>query len=120
MLMNKTILVVDDNNMIRKLFSETLRQVGVNVIEAASAHHAIDALADGTYIDAIITDNTMPGMRGLQLAEKLNGRYPLLLISSDDLTDTIRKLPYVTHFKRKPLMPSELLGCVKSLLSVSQ
>ncbi len=120
MLANKTLLLVDDNAMLRGIFSHTLQSVGIEVVQAESALHALEMLASGLCIDAVITDNIMPGMYGLQLAERLGGKYPLLLISGDDLSDTVRQKAEVTHFQRKPLTPPELLDCVKRLFKSSQ
>ncbi|HEB93144.1 MAG TPA: response regulator [Gammaproteobacteria bacterium] len=119
MLTDKTLLFVDDDPVIRTLVAETLRATGVNVFPAESALHALEMLESGLAVDAVITDYCMPGMTGTEFAERLGGKYPLLLISSDDLADAVSDKPEITHFQRKPLSPPVLLDCVKRILSSS-
>jgi len=115
----KRVLLVEDDNMIRLIFSETLRRVGVIVIEAENACHALEQLSEGILVDAVITDFSMPGMNGIQLAETLGGQYPLMLVSSDNLETEVANAPSVTKFKRKPLTPVDLVEGVRKLFALS-
>jgi len=113
----KVVLLVDDDNMIRAIFKETLLRAGIDVIEANSADQALEQLAEGTHIDAVISDYRMPGMNGIELANSLQGQYPLMLISADNLQDVVGKIPVITKYKRKPLAPEEFLDEVKMLFA---
>jgi len=115
----KSVLLVDDDDTVRFIFSETLRRVGVKVTEADCAFHALEQLAGGIHVDAVITDFSMPGMNGIQLAEVLDGRYPLLLVSTDNLEDQANKSSTIVQFKRKPLTQAELLESVQELFAIS-
>jgi len=119
MFANKKLLLVDDNATTRLIFSETLQRVGIEVIQAGTALDALEMLSSGLRIDAVITDHVMPGMYGTQFAKLLGGKYPLLLISSNDLKDTVCDSTEITHFQRKPLTPPELLDCVKRLFTAT-
>jgi len=65
-------LVVDDEPMIRAVFSEALRRVGIQVLEAASGCSAL-ALAQATTPDFVVTDVQMPGGDGIELCRTLRG-----------------------------------------------
>jgi CheY-like chemotaxis protein len=56
----QTILVVEDEVMLRLDLSQQLRQGGFDVIEADGADEAV-ALLENTHIDAVVTDIRMPG-----------------------------------------------------------
>jgi signal transduction histidine kinase len=64
-----SILLVDDENLVRSATAEMLREMGHSVIEAATGSAALDCLNSGERIDLLITDYLMPGMRGSELAE---------------------------------------------------
>ena len=64
-----TVLVVEDETLIRLLGSDTLRDEGFDVVTAASAAEAIAVLESGGRVDFVFTDVTMPGaMNGVGLA----------------------------------------------------
>jgi DNA-binding NtrC family response regulator len=115
---DKTVLLVDDNRTTRLVFTEILRLAGVVVVQAENAHHALKQLSEGIHIDAIISDYMMPGMNGIELAKALNGRYPLMLVSSDDLEKKVNTIPTIVTFCQKPLTPEELLEGVRKLFAV--
>lgn len=75
------ILVVDDHEDVAYLFEPILKIHGYRVTVARDAPSALDmAVAD--WPDGVVTDYQMPGMHGLQLAEKMCGRQadlPILL-----------------------------------------
>ncbi len=67
----ETILVVEDDHDVRTYSTETLRELGYNVLEASNAHIAIQILEAHPEIAALFTDVGLPGgMNGRQLAEQ--------------------------------------------------
>jgi CheY-like chemotaxis protein len=67
-----TIMVVDDDERGRRITSRMLRDEGYMVIEARSAEHALEQLADAGEVQVVLADIAMPGgMSGLELAEKV-------------------------------------------------
>jgi CheY-like chemotaxis protein len=75
------ILVVEDEPIIRFAIAEALRELGVCVIEAATADEAWDYVTSGAHLDLVFTDHRMPGsMTGAVLAERLRARDPALKI----------------------------------------
>jgi len=74
---DKTILVVEDEVLIRHDISEHLRSQGFNVVEANSATEAIKVLQDSIEISVVFTDVRMPGTaNGIDLARYVKKHYP--------------------------------------------
>ena len=75
------VLVVEDEDLIRQLAEQILRDRGYRVISAASAAEALELVAslDGE-IDLLVTDIVMPGLSGLDLAQRLRRRIPDLRV----------------------------------------
>ena len=75
------ILVVEDEALIRFAIAEALRELGVSVVEAASADEAWQYLTAGGSVDLVFTDHRMPGsMTGGQLATRIRLQYPSLVV----------------------------------------
>ncbi|MFZ0392040.1 MAG: PAS domain S-box protein [Calditrichia bacterium] len=69
----ETILVVEDEDDVRLLVTETLRQFGYKVLEASNGLQALELCRNnGCNIDLVLTDVIMPKMSGREMAEKLN------------------------------------------------
>lgn len=76
-----TILLVEDDVLLRLVTSEDLRSSGFNVIEASNADEAMTILDSAVAIDLVLTDIRMPGsMDGLALAAFVRQRWPELKI----------------------------------------
>ncbi len=73
------ILVVEDNNDFRELLCEMLRMLGHSVSNEASAEQALSALSSNKP-DLVITDLTLPGMSGIELAKQVHGLHPEIRI----------------------------------------
>lgn len=79
-----TILLVDDEELVRRATADMLRDMGHEVIEASSAALALETLAERDDIRLIVTDYLMAGMRGselIQRARKIRGDLRALLIT---------------------------------------
>lgn len=72
------ILVVEDDPAQRFLFIQLLRRIGYDAISAGSGEAALDLLAGGTPVDAILTDMSMPGMDGTALLTELAATFPAI------------------------------------------
>ena len=71
------VLVVDDEPVVRRIEREVLEQAGHIVVEAASAGEALEAAGDGrSTVDVLVTDITLPGLQGPELAGRLLARRP--------------------------------------------
>ncbi len=74
-----TVLVTEDEPLVRMIAVETLRDAGYTVLEAGDGAEALDILA-AAGVDLLITDIQMPRMNGYQLAEAAIARWPNLKI----------------------------------------
>ncbi|XYI03474.1 ATP-binding protein [Sorangium sp. So ce1128] len=75
---DETVLVVEDDDAVRKLIVEVLERRGYGVVSAASAEEALAVLAlEGLdAVDLLLTDLVMPGMNGRELAERALAMHP--------------------------------------------
>jgi CheY-like chemotaxis protein len=71
------LLIVDDDEDVRTVLSEWARSLGYTVIEATSAEHALEAIANRS-AGIAICDLCMPGQDGLWLARQLRKRLPTI------------------------------------------
>ncbi|MET0375688.1 MAG: ATP-binding protein [Rhizorhabdus sp.] len=71
-----TILVIDDEPVVRSGTAEMISAMGYDVVEAASAHEGLDLIDDGLDPTVVVTDHVMPGMTGAELALRLRTERP--------------------------------------------
>ena len=64
-----TVLVAEDEPMLRLVVRETLRRAGYAVIEAADGTAGLEILQSDEPVDVLLSDVKMPGLNGYQLAE---------------------------------------------------
>jgi sigma-B regulation protein RsbU (phosphoserine phosphatase) len=110
----RTVLVVDDSRVQRKILSSQLSRAGYAVLEAASAEEALDLVARCD-TDLIISDWVMTGMTGLDLCRRLraSGRanyvYFILLTSKNETAEIACGLDHgADDFLTKPVTGDEL------------
>jgi signal transduction histidine kinase/FixJ family two-component response regulator len=81
-----TVLVVDDNHDARELMSEWLCTRKFDVHQAVSGQAALAALDNGLKIDVLVTDLSMPGMDGIELAHRVRERVselPVIILTGN-------------------------------------
>ena len=115
----ETILVVEDHPLLLKLVKGILEDAHFTVLAANSAKKAIriEAEFSGT-IDLLLSDVTMPGVSGPDLAKKLKEQRPKMriILMSAYPDGAMLVLNYGWHFIQKPFMPLALVGRVKHVL----
>ena len=82
--MNKTVLIIDDDNILRNTLSKGLRSDGFNVLTAQSAEHGNEILSRIS-VDAIVLDRMMGGMDGLTFLQKLRAqgnKTPVIMLTA--------------------------------------
>ncbi len=113
---SENILLVEDEELVRKATTRILSISGYSIIVAENAEEALQLRENSkTPIDLVISDMVMPGMGGDKLAMRLNELDPrlrILLISG--YTDNARVQNY--PFLSKPFTPEELLRKVREVL----
>jgi PAS domain S-box-containing protein len=118
----ETILVVEDDPLVRCFVVVQLRDLGYRVLEAADGPAAQKLLDDGASIDLLFTDVVMPGgMTGRQLADDAKRRRPNLkmLYSSGYTEDSIvhhGRLDPGVHFLAKPFRRQDLAVKIREAL----
>jgi PAS domain S-box-containing protein len=117
-----TILLVEDEADVRHLVSQTLRECGYTVLEAASAEDTMPLIDryEGP-IDILVSDVVMPGMNGPELAARFLSKRPgtpvLYLSGYTGKALAIRGvLPAEVNLLRKPVRASDLARTVRKLL----
>lgn len=108
------ILIADDEQHIVSVLSMTLRRRGYEVLTADNGEKALD-LAGAFEIDLAIVDQTMPGMSGIELADRLDAVIPVMLVTArPQLTEhDYDRIAAVIH---KPFSPKDLVAQVESLI----
>jgi len=64
-----TVLVVEDEETVRALIVEELREQGHTVLEAADSHGGVQVLQSDARVDLLVTDVGLPGINGHELAD---------------------------------------------------
>lgn len=73
----QTILLVEDEDRVRRVMSEVLRLAGYAVVEAEDAEDALSAVAKSRQdLQLLVTDVVLPGKNGRELARELQGQFP--------------------------------------------
>ncbi len=114
---SETILLVEDEEGVRRVVETMLKRRGYNVLSSNSSTDAI-TLADGHpgAIDLLITDMVMPGMSGRKMAECLTERRPAMkVLYVSGYGDSVGS-PVGTPFLQKPFSTEELAVKIREVL----
>lgn len=112
-----SVLVVDDEWLIRAALVDQLEEDGFEVFEAENAAGALRILEFHHQIGSVVTDIQMPGtMDGLALARFIRDSFPpiRLIISSGAIRPSATELPRDTVFLQKPLIIRDLSPLLRS------
>ncbi|MEH3122134.1 MAG: PAS domain-containing protein [Sphingomonas phyllosphaerae] len=106
----RTILLVEDDALIRSATAEVLQEAGHVVVDAASAEEAMAALQTAP-IDVLVTDVHLPGTSGLELAGRAAELHPgvRIVVASGDIGAVEVAAPNM-HLLAKPYSARELLA----------
>ena len=116
------ILLVDDDEIVRKFVLHVLQASGYAVIEASNGPEALRIANEHTGpINLLLTDIKMPKMNGRELAERLMPLRPgvkVLYISghTDSATVNEMALQRGANFLQKPFTPRQLVSTVQGIL----
>jgi CheY-like chemotaxis protein len=107
------VLVVDDDDAVRRVVRSMLERAGMDVMDVADAASALEQVAAASF-DAAVVDHHMVGLSGPELALQLRERYPelrLLLFTGGLAEDEHAALFDAVVIK--PVRPSALVEAVK-------
>ena len=121
----ETILVVEDEETVRKFIQRTLASQGYDVLEASDGDMALKVIEANRWVDLVLTDVVMPNMNGGVLAERLKAVQPdinVLFMSGYTSNIFLSKgfLDPGARFLQKPFNQAELLQKVKQILQRSR
>nr|WP_306455801.1 PAS domain-containing sensor histidine kinase [Sphingomonas melonis] len=111
------ILLVDDEDIVRFATADMLRDIGYQVVEAASGSQALAAIRGGVDVDLLVTDYLMPGITGAALITELRATghtLPALLITGYAATGA--DVPGDVPRLAKPFRQVDLAARVDALL----
>jgi len=114
--LHPTVLVVEDETLIRMLAADSLADSGYNVLEAADAAEALRILEEHDEVAVLFTDVNMPGpMDGLALAGLMHDRRPDLglIVTSGRGAPDLGRLPLSSIYLAKPYGPQQLAAAVE-------
>jgi two-component system, cell cycle sensor histidine kinase and response regulator CckA len=117
-----TVLVVDDEPVVRAMMGRALQQAGYAVLQAESADAAMARAEEHAgEIHVLVSDLVMPGMSGHELAERLAARHPglgVLFVSGFPGEEVERRglLESGRPFLAKPFTPEMLVERVRAVL----
>jgi CheY-like chemotaxis protein len=117
--MAKNILVVEDEDSVRQALSKILENYGYAVTCVADAEAGIKAFDEAAGMDLILTDLSLPGMSGWELADILKERspgIPVILLSGWDIDpEDVKKHKNVEMVLSKPVKIKDMLAAIAEL-----
>jgi DNA-binding response OmpR family regulator len=120
--MTNRVLVIDDEENIRRMIRLALEASGYEVGEAADGLQGLEVYSDGSQWDAVLLDQRMPGLDGLEVLRRVKRRdqhatvVMITAYASVDLAVDAMKLG-ATDFVRKPMTPEILRGALQAALA---
>lgn len=112
--MSKTILVIDDDKLIREGLSALLKSAGQNVLEAADGKKGLEVTLK-EHPDLIVTDLRMPNMSGQEMIDAIRADddikgTPVVILTNDETSDSVNQALQtgVTVYLAKNLDPESL------------
>lgn len=118
---NRTILIAEDEVMLRELLRDLIESYQYNVIEASNGKEALDILNENRNINLLIIDRKMPDIDGIEcirkIREKLKSDLPIILASG---SPSINEIDYsklkIDAILNKPYNFPNMLNLISSLL----
>lgn len=117
---SKKVLVVDDSNLIHRMFDMMLRQY--QLVHARDGREGLERLAEQKDFGVILLDINMPRMNGLEFlgavkADPALARIPVVIITTEGTEDDTRRgmEAGAAAYVRKPFRNEEVLGVINRL-----
>jgi DNA-binding NtrC family response regulator len=119
-----TILLIDDDPAVLSYLEDTLSTFGYNVIPKPDAQSALSVIREGTKVDLVVTDYSMPGMGSHEYFTALKQALPsvpIIILTGYVPADIERKLLSIGRFEyvSKPVEARELDRIVKAAMERS-
>ena len=119
------ILLIEDDQMIREIYTYTLEKVGFNVLTAEDGEEGIKLVKNNFDAKLILLDVIMPNMNGIEVFKRLKGdlaihKIPVVLLSNltdDDIIDKAMDLGIYGYLVKAQFSPYQLVDKVKEILA---
>jgi two-component system chemotaxis response regulator CheY len=113
-----TVMVVDDSAPVRQQVSLALRQAGYMVVEAFDGKDGIEKIASTPGIQMVVCDVNMPRMTGIEFLEKLGGKLPVIMLTTEGQPELKKKAKALgaKGWIIKPFKPELLVEAVKAFV----
>ena len=118
-LLKSTVLVVEDDEVLRMCAAEVVTDAGFLPVEAANADEAVAILKSRSDIALVFTDIQMPGsMDGLGLARTVHDRWPTIkiILVSGRLAVSERERPVDSLFFQKPFAMKQMIEGLQDMI----
>jgi len=111
---SQTVLVVDDQDVVRDVITLSLEGAGYRVLAAATPADALELVRGGEEIDLVVTDVVMPEMDAFELASRIESALPgMRVLYTSGYTDAAAEGPFI----QKPFTPQQLVDKVAAVLA---
>jgi signal transduction histidine kinase/ActR/RegA family two-component response regulator len=111
-----SILLIDDEEVVRAATAELIRDLGHEVTEAGSGAEGLGKLAAGLHVDVVISDYKMPRMNGAELARRVGEMWPqaavLIITGYTGTADDLPNLPRLA----KPFSQTDIVAALAELV----
>lgn len=115
--MSPSIVYVDDEPLLCRVFQTVLRRTGVPVMTFTDPVEALAFIRDNP-VRLVVSDYRMPQMNGLELLDRIEADVPFIIVSGDlDVTRWTEGNARVRDVLTKPFRPERLLELVDQYLS---
>ncbi len=113
--MAPTVLVVDDQDVVRDVIKLSLESAGYRVLEAATPSEALTLARNaGAEVALLVTDVVMPEMDAFELANRITHELPAVrVLYTSGYTDAAAEGPFI----QKPFTPAQLIEKVGAVLA---
>ena len=110
-----TVLVVDDQDVVRDVIKLSLESAGYRVLEAATPSEALALARDvGAEVDLLVTDVVLPEMDAFELASRITCELPAVrVLYTSGYTNAAAEGPFI----QKPFTPAQLIEKVGAVLA---
>jgi len=113
-----SVLMVDDDPLVREVMAGLLEDLGHTVAQVSSAHEALALLNESRHFDVVITDHAMPGFTGTQLITRIAESWPALpVILATGYTELAEHEPLNVIRLNKPFRRRDLVEALHTATS---
>jgi len=120
-----SILLVEDDKLVREVTSQMLQRLGHSVVSAENGAEALKLVNSAEHVELLVTDVVMPWLNGRDLYERLTARFPdMAVVYVSGYTDNVilRKgvIEPVITLVRKPFSEEDLGAAIQSVMRATE